>query len=85
MVASRELVVPERLRSVRGTSAVVSFADGTPAGRLGEISDRGFELITDAGSVLVDFAALSRVEQGVVELVCSRGDLPAHLVPAPES
>lgn len=72
--------MPERLRSVRGTSAAVNFADGSPAGHLGEISDRGFELITDDRTVLLDFEALSRVESGVVELACMPAEVEGHVV-----
>lgn len=72
--------MPQRLSGL--TEAEILYVDGTRAGKLGRISDRGFELTLDSGTVMLRFEAVDRVEDGRVVLACDYGSLAMYSLPA---
>lgn len=69
---SHGICLPCRRNVLRQFGIVVQFADGRPAGALGQISDRGFELVRPRGEVCwLHFSAIRRMDDEAVSLTCN--------------
>jgi hypothetical protein len=78
---SHGICVPCRRTVLRQFGVVVQFADGRPAGSLGQISDLGFELIRPRGEVhWIHFSAILRIDDEAVRLACSEETMEDYRV-----
>lgn len=69
-----------RRRVLRQFGVITQFVDGGPAGVLGRIEDRGFELLRPSDEVIwLQFSAIRHVDDEAVTLACDEETLSNYI------